>query len=100
MDTAMFGVESEYAITGVSGKGTIGRDELVSRLIHAAGRHLVHLRDTGSPSGLFLENGARFYIDCGLHPEMTTPECTTPWEAARYIRSEERRVGKECRSRW
>jgi proteasome accessory factor A len=90
MDTAMFGVESEYAITGVSGKGTIGRDELVSRLIHAAGRHLVHLRDTGSPSGLFLENGARFYIDCGLHPEMTTPECTTPWEAARYIKAGER----------
>src|SRR4051812_29517609 len=90
MDALMFGVESEYAIAGVNGKGAIRRDDLVNRYIQAARRRLPQLPDTGSPAGMFLENGARFYIDCGLHPEMTTPECTTPWEAARYIQAGER----------
>jgi proteasome accessory factor A len=86
----MFGVESEYAIAGIDGKEPMRRDDLVNRFVRAARRRLAHLPDTCSPSGMFLENGARFYIDCGLHPEMTTPECTTPWELARYIKAGER----------
>src|ERR1035438_10077405 len=96
----MFGVESEYAISGIHGKKPMNREDIVNQFVRAARRRFAYLPDTGSPCGIFLENGARFYIDCGLHPEMATPECTTPWELARYIRSEERRVGKECRSRW
>jgi proteasome accessory factor A len=90
MDTAMFGVESEYAIAGVKGKDALRHDDMVNRLVQAARRRLLHLQDAGSPCGIFLENGARFYIDCGLHPEMTMPECTTPWELARYIKAGER----------
>jgi proteasome accessory factor A len=90
MDRSMFGAESEYAIAGINGTEPVGRDELVSQFLRAAHRRLPHLPDTCSPSGMFLENGARFYIDCGLHPEMTTPECTTPWELARYIKAGER----------
>jgi proteasome accessory factor A len=86
----MFGVESEYAIAGITGKEPMRRDDLVNRFVRVARRRLAHLADTCSPSGMFLENGARFYIDCGLHPEMTTPECTTPWELARYIKAGER----------
>lgn len=86
----MFGVESEYAIAGINAKEPMRRDDLVNRFVRAARRRLAHLPDTCSPSGMFLENGARFYIDCGLHPEMTTPECTTPWELARYIKAGER----------
>lgn len=35
--------------------------------------------------GLFLENGSRFYIDSGGHPELATPECTDPGELVRYV---------------
>jgi proteasome accessory factor A len=90
MARLMFGVESEYAIAGVNGKEPMRRDDLVNRFVRVARRRLAHLPDMCSPSGMFLENGARFYIDCGLHPEMTTPECTTPWELARYIKAGER----------
>ncbi len=90
MGTAMFGAESEYAVSGVNGKGAMRRDDLVNRFVGTARRRLLHLQETCSPSGMFLENGARFYIDCGLHPEMATPECTTPWELARYIKGGER----------
>ena len=86
----MFGVESEFAIAGIHGKEPMRRDDLVNRFLSVARRRLAHLPDMCSGSGMFLENGARFYIDCGLHPEMTTPECTTPWEAARYIKAGER----------
>jgi len=86
----MFGVESEYAVAGLAGREPMRRDDLVNRFVRAANRSLAHLPDMGSSAGMFLENGARFYIDCGLHPEMTTPECTTPWELARYIKAGER----------
>jgi len=86
----MFGVESEYAIAGVNGREPVDHDDLANRFVLAAGRRLPHLQDAFSASGMFLENGARFYIDCGFHPEMTTPECTTPWELVRYIKAGER----------
>jgi proteasome accessory factor A len=27
------------------------------------------------------------YVDCGLHPEICTPECANPWDAVRYIQA-------------
>jgi proteasome accessory factor A len=86
----MFGVESEYAIAGVRGVEPMRREDLVNRIMRAARRQLAHLPDTCAHSGIFLANGARFYVDCGLHPEMTTPECVTPFEVARYIKAGER----------
>ena len=35
-----------------------------------------------------------------LTPLPTTTTTTAPKGCAQYVRSEERRVGKECRSRW
>lgn len=89
MNRRMFGVESEYAITGAAGKKILRREQLVGDFLKEA-RSLVHLQDAATSTGIFLENGARFYIDCGLHPEMSTPECTDPWELARYIKAGER----------
>jgi proteasome accessory factor A len=43
-------------------------------------------------AGLFLENGARFYLDAGSHPEMTTPECLNPWDAVRYVKAGDRNL--------
>jgi len=90
MATSLFGVETEYAIAGMSGRKPLPREELVSHFVRVARKQVAHLPDTCSSSGIFLANGGRFYVDCGLHPEMATPECTTPFELARYIKAGER----------
>jgi proteasome accessory factor A len=36
--------------------------------------------DPVTSPGQYLENGARFYLDCGDHPEYATPECSSPQE--------------------
>jgi hypothetical protein len=33
---------------------------------------------------MFMSNAGRFYVDCGLHPEMATPECCSPVDVVRY----------------
>jgi hypothetical protein len=52
-----------------------------------AARKLRHLPARCS-SGLFLENGARLYVDC-QKPEITTPEVISPQDACRYMRAGE-----------
>lgn len=48
-----------------------------------AGGALMRTGGFGDPvtsPGQYLENGARFYLDCGDHPEYATPECRTAQE--------------------
>jgi len=40
--------------------------------------------------GIFLQNGARLYVDTGCHPEYATPECTDPLDAVRHVLAGER----------
>src|SRR5256885_8962189 len=55
-----------------------------------------HLRTEGRPGGGEDEAGAR-----GRHCPVRCESARTPGEARHHARrSEERRVGKECRSRW
>jgi proteasome accessory factor A len=84
MAERLFGVETEYAINGMRGQVAVDREPIVRRLLELARSTLPHLRD-GSSSGVFLQNAARLYIDCGLHIEYSTPECTNPWDAVRYV---------------
>ncbi len=86
----LFGVETEYAITGLlhSGK-TAPTDALAARFLERARHELASLPDEGG-SGLFLENGSRLYVDSGSHPELATPECTHPWDAVRFVRAGDR----------
>ena len=86
MGVALFGLETEYAITGWAGNKVQSRSILANALIEAAHRRLASLADLHS-SGVYLQNGSRLYIDCGLHPELSTPECTNPWDAVRYVRA-------------
>ena len=88
MGVALFGLETEYAITGWAGNKVQSRSILANALIEAAHRRLASLADLHS-SGVYLQNGSRLYIDCGLHPELSTPECTNPWDAVRYVRAGE-----------
>lgn len=85
----LFGLETEYALAAVAGNGLVAdRAEVVSALLDVARRRLVYLFD-GNASGIFVENGSRFYIDAGLHPEWCTPECLHPAEVVRYAKAGE-----------
>jgi hypothetical protein len=86
----LFGVETEYALTAISAGGqSLDRAQIIEGLMHLARRTLPHLPDEYS-GGMFLQNGARFYVDAGHHPEFTTPELGNPWDAVRYIQAGER----------
>lgn len=89
MAERLFGVETEYAITGLAKDASMNRESLVCRLLELAREELVQLPDLHG-NGIYLQNGSRFYVDCGLHPEFSTPECANPWDVVRYIQAGER----------
>jgi proteasome accessory factor A len=84
MTDCLFGVETEYAIGGGLGQEGLDRFATVRELLELAHRSCRNVPDEIS-SGMFLENGARFYLDSGNHPEISTPECSNPWDAVRYV---------------
>ena len=90
MGERLFGVETEYAFTALGAGGTLVDSAIAtSRFLGIARQTLPHL-DDGYSIGLFLENGARLYVDTGRHPEFSTPECTDPWDGVRYVRAGDR----------
>src|SRR5207245_11141380 len=89
----MFGLETEYAFSVLGRRGaTPDKRAALGQLFEVAKRRLPNLPGMHS-SGIFLVNGARFYLDCGSHPELTTPEVLNPWDACRYILAGERILG-------
>ena len=92
MGELLFGVETEYAIAGVTRRGAMEREETLQRMMEFARKELVHLPDLHGSGGMYLGNGARFYLDCGMHPEMCTPECANPWDAVRSVEAGHRIV--------
>src|SRR5947209_5631068 len=69
MDKRIFGLENEYGVTCTfRGQRRLSPDEVARYLF----RRVVHW---GRSSNVFLENGARLYLDVGSHPEYATPEC-------------------------
>lgn len=51
-------------------------------------------RTVANRDGMFLGNGARFYMDSGGHPEYATPECLSPMDVIRYDKGGERMLEK------
>ena len=84
MAELLFGMETEYAIGFGALGGALDRSESLGRLMELARENLVSLPG-GESSGLFLENGARLYVDCGHHLEYATGECTTPFDIVRHV---------------
>lgn len=77
-----FGLETEYALGREPGcTEPIGH--VADRLFRTVAALRPHL--PARPGGVFLGNGARFYIDAGAHPEFATPEVSSPWDAHRYV---------------
>ena len=67
MDKRIFGLENEYGVTcTLRGQRRLSPDEVARYLF----RRVV---SWGRSSNVFLENGARLYLDVGSHPEYATP---------------------------
>jgi hypothetical protein len=88
--SCLFGLEAELALGATTEGTSIPVEGAVAALARLAGRRLVHLRDEGSR--MYLANGSLFYVDHGYHPEIATPECTTPWEAVCHLIAGQRMV--------
>jgi len=88
MDKRIFGLESEYGIILTSrGVKSLPVEKVVRYLFES-------LITTESFLNVFLENGARIYLDTGCHPEYATPECTNPIDLVRYDKAGERLLGE------
>ena len=93
MHPPLFGLETEYGLSihpQEPGRGA-RRADGVTLFMNAATQALPALPSLEG-AGLFLENGARFYLDAGCHPEMTTPECLNPWDVVRYVKAGDRNL--------
>ena len=84
MDRRIFGLENEYGVTCTfRGQRRLSPDEVARYLF----RRVVHW---GRSSNVFLENGARLYMDVGSHPEYATPECDSILDLIAHDKAGER----------
>jgi proteasome accessory factor A len=90
MTRLVFGVETEYGFSVLSARGeALDRASCAMRLVRVVRGRRLHLAGDRQ-SNVFLANGARFYIDCGAHPEYATPECSAPEETVASVRAGDR----------
>jgi proteasome accessory factor A len=84
VDRRIFGLENEYGVTCTfRGQRRLSPDEVARYLF----RRVVHW---GRSSNVFLENGARLYLDVGSHPEYATPECDSVLDLVGHDKAGER----------
>jgi proteasome accessory factor A len=84
MERRIFGLENEYGVTCTfRGQRRLSPDEVARYLF----RRVVHW---GRSSNVFLENGARLYLDVGSHPEYATPECDVVRQLVAHDKAGER----------
>jgi proteasome accessory factor A len=84
MDRRIFGLENEYGVTcTLRGQRRLSPDEVARYLF----RRVV---SWGRSSNVFLENGARLYLDVGSHPEYATPECDSISDLVAHDKAGER----------
>ncbi len=84
MERRIFGLETEYGVTCTfRGQRRLSPDEVARYLF----RRVV---SWGRSSNVFLENGARLYLDVGAHPEYATPECDSVADLITHDKAGER----------
>jgi len=84
VERRIFGIENEYGVTcTLRGQRRLSPDEVARYLF----RRVV---SWGRSSNVFLENGARLYLDVGSHPEYATPECDDIGELVAHDKAGER----------
>jgi proteasome accessory factor A len=84
VERRIFGLENEYGVTcTLRGQRRLSPDEVARYLF----RRVV---SWGRSSNVFLENGARLYLDVGSHPEYATPECDSIADLVAHDKAGER----------
>jgi len=84
MQRRIYGLENEYGVTcTLKGQRRLSPDEVARYLF----RKVV---SWGRSSNVFLQNGARLYLDVGSHPEYATPECDSLHEVVVHDKAGER----------
>ncbi len=84
LEKRIFGLENEYGVTcTLRGQRRLSPDEVARYLF----RRVV---SWGRSSNVFLENGARLYLDVGSHPEYATPECDSLYDLVTHDKAGER----------
>src|SRR3984957_18467540 len=84
VEKRIFGLENEYGVTcTLRGQRRLSPDEVARYLF----RRVV---SWGRSSNVFLENGARLYLDVGSHPEYATPECDSIADLVAHDKAGER----------
>ena len=84
MERRIFGLENEYGVTcTLRGQRRLSPDEVARYLF----RRVV---SWGISSNVFLQNGARLYLDVGSHPEYATPECDSIHDVVVHDKAGER----------
>lgn len=84
VERRIFGIENEYGVTcTLRGQRRLSPDEVARYLF----RRVV---SWGRSSNVFLENGARLYLDVGSHPEYATPECDSIYDVVAHDKGGER----------
>lgn len=92
MDRRIYGLENEYGITcTLRGQRRLSPDEVARYLF----RRVV---SWGRSSNVFLQNGARLYLDVGSHPEYATPECDSVYDVVVHDKAGERILESLVRS--
>src|SRR5438128_12157896 len=86
MKRRIFGLENEYGLTyTLNGQRRLSPDNVA--------RYLFEKVIPGARNAnVFLENGARLYLDTGFHPEYATPECDDVVELVIHDKAGERIV--------
>jgi proteasome accessory factor A len=86
MKRRIFGLENEYGLTCMlNGQCRLSPDNIARYLFERA---IPGARN----ANVFLENGARLYLDTGFHPEYATPECDDVAELVSHDKAGERLV--------
>ena len=88
MQRRIFGLESEFGVTcTLRGQRRLSPDEAARYLFRS-------VVSWGRSSNVFLENGARLYLDVGSHPEYATPECDDLFDLVAHDKAGERLLEK------
>lgn len=90
----LMGGETEYAISARRPDGeAVPQRELLQGVFDSVKRSMEYT--SVSEGGRFLSNGGLLYLDCGLHIEWATPECSSPHDVVRYLAAGDRIVERQ-----
>src|SRR5262245_6048734 len=73
MKPFLMGTEAEYALSGGDGPVPLPPEMLYTLLNDAVRGERRWVPDVAGGRAVYLENGARLYLDTGGHPEYSTP---------------------------